>query len=234
MKSIVLAGGIGSRLGRYCLGTNKHLLPMGDGSLAIDHPYRVATIIGNGPPLIVTNPEDMFFFSRCFPDSCLIGQSKNKGIGDAISKGEGYCDKGPVFVILGDNIFSNIDIMNIVFTVRKLQGNFGCHIWVKEMEDPRSYGVVEERGGKVYGLEEKPENPKSNLVLTGVFVFDENVWKFLNHKCYYPSERGEYEVVDIIKQYNDITCHKMKGKWKDIGTSQSEYHKILTNKEQIK
>lgn len=241
MKTIILGGGSGTRLGVVTSVVNKHLLPVAnvngidDGMPMISHSLSIALQLKLRDILIVTNPESIGQFAKLFSQPIepfnlirpyLTAQTNPRGIADAISCGEYYSNNGPVFVILGDNIFHHEDVFRIVRTISGLKKRpiSGAHIWCKQVENPQDYGVLEFSGQKVIDIHEKPKVPPSNYAVTGIYVFDHNVWSII--KGLTLSERGEFEVTDIIREYlirDSLHMHLLSESWYDLGRSIKDY-----------
>lgn len=248
MKTLILAGGRGTRLGALTKSVNKHLLPLGAWPI-ISHAFLVAHDI-NKDVLLITNPENISDFAILgsdFPHNRFninyAAQHSPDGIADAIRCGESFCNRGSAFVLLGDNIFSPQDaaVMKEVCS-RVDAGNrlwrkpkFGAHIWVTESDNPSAYGVLTtDETGKPISVEEKPENPTSNLITVGAYVFDHQLWDIIPKLE--KSERGEYEITGILDAYlnlGQLQCHKLQGDWFDVGGSIDGYWKVSSHMRDI-
>lgn len=223
MKGIVLAGGTGSRLYPLTKVTNKHLLPVGNKPMIY---YPIEKLIGAGIEeiLIVTGTEHMGDVVNLLGSGKEFGcrftykvQDEAGGIAQALGLAENFTGSEPMTVILGDNIFEN-DLKN---AVQNYEGS-GAQILIKEVEDPERFGVAEMEGDRVIGIEEKPKKAKSNYAVTGIYMFDSNVYELI--KNLKPSGRGELEITDVNNHY--ISEGKMKfsilsGWWTDAGTPES-------------
>ncbi len=219
MKGIILAGGFGTRLGLLTKVTNKHLLPVYDKPM-IFYPLQNLLEAGIKDILIISGPEYSGHFLR------LLGSGKNfkakftyeiqddaGGIAQALSLAEDFADNDDVAVILGDNIFEG----NFTKDVQSFKG--GAKIFLKETNEAERFGVAEIKGNKVVSIEEKPKKPKSNLAVTGFYLYDNAVFKII--KTLKPSKRGELEITDVNSTY--IKNGKMgyalaHGYWTDAGT----------------
>lgn len=223
MKGIILAGGTGSRLYPLTKVTNKHLLPVGDKPM-IFHPIEKLTEIGIQEILIVTGTEHMGAVVNLLGSGKDYGcrftykvQDEAGGIAQALGLAENFAGNEPIVVILGDNIFET----SLKEAVENYEGE-GAQILIKQVPDPKRYGVAELDGEKVISIEEKPEHPKSNYAVTGVYFYDKDVFECI--KTLKPSGRGELEITDVnnfyIKQ-GKMKSSEMKGWWTDAGTPDS-------------
>lgn len=226
MKGIILAGGTGSRLYPLTKVTNKHLLPVGEKPM-IYHPIEKLTEVGIQEILIVTGTEHMGDVVNLLGSgkdfNCRFTykvQDEAGGIAQALGLAENFAGNDPVIVILGDNIFEN----SLKTAVKNYDGS-GAQILIQEVEDPERYGVAELDGDKVISIDEKPQEPKSNFAVTGIYFYDAKVFECI--KTLKPSGRGELEITDVINFY--ITQGQMKssvleGWWTDAGTPDSYKH----------
>lgn len=223
MKGIVLAGGTGSRLYPLTKVTNKHLLPIGKKPM-IYYPIEKMIQAGIKEILIVTGTEHMGDVVGLLGSGKDFGcrftykvQDEAGGIAQALGLAENFCGNDSMMVILGDNIFN----ANLTEAVEQFSGS-GASIFIKEVEDPSRYGVAELKGNSILSIEEKPENPKSNYCVTGVYMYDSEVFHVI--KTLKPSGRGELEITDVNNYY--IQKGKMgfailDGWWTDAGTHSS-------------
>lgn len=226
MKGIILAGGTGSRLYPLTKVTNKHLLPVGEKPM-IYHPIEKLTEVGIEEILIVTGTEHMGDVVNLLGSgkdfNCRFTykvQDEAGGIAQALGLAENFAGNDPVIVILGDNIFEK----SLKTAVKNYDGS-GAQILIQEVEDPERYGVAELDGDKVISIDEKPQDPKSNFAVTGIYFYDVNVFECI--KTLKPSGRGELEITDVNNFY--ITQGQMKssvleGWWTDAGTPDSYKH----------
>ncbi|MEP0005377.1 MAG: sugar phosphate nucleotidyltransferase [Balneola sp.] len=226
MKGIILAGGTGSRLYPLTKVTNKHLLPVGEKPM-IYHPIEKLTEVGIQEILIVTGTEHMGDVVNLLGSgkdfNCRFTykvQDEAGGIAQALGLAENFAGNDPVIVILGDNIFEN----SLKTAVKNYDGS-GAQILIQEVEDPERYGVAELDGDKVISIDEKPQEPKSNFAVTGIYFYDAKVFECI--KTLKPSGRGELEITDVNNFY--ITQGQMKssvleGWWTDAGTPDSYKH----------
>lgn len=224
MKGVILAGGLGTRLGTLTKITNKHLLPVYDRPM-IFYPLQVLLNAYIKDILVVSGPEYSGHFLR------LLGSGKNfnarftyeiqdepKGIAHALGLAEDFANNENIAVILGDNIFEDD------FSEEISNFNGGSMVFLKEVPDANRFGVAELRNGKIAGVVEKPANPKSNFALTGLYLFDNKVFGII--KTLKPSRRNQLEITDVINNYlkDDTLKHVFaKGFWSDAGTFDSLY-----------
>ena len=226
MKGIILAGGTGSRLYPLTKVTNKHLLPVGEKPM-IYHPIEKLIEVGIQEILIVTGTDHMGDVVN------LLGSGKDfkcrftykvqdeaGGIAQALGLAENFAGNDPVVVILGDNIFEH----SLDKAVKNYDGS-GAQILIQEVEDPERYGVAELDGDNVISIDEKPQEPKSNFAVTGIYFYDNNVFECI--KTLKPSGRGELEITDVnnfyIKQ-GQMKSSVLEGWWTDAGTPDSYKH----------
>jgi len=226
MKGIVLAGGTGSRLYPLTKVTNKHLLPVGRKPM-IYYPIEKLTEAGLNDILIITGIEHMGDVVSLLGSGREFGcqftyrvQDEAGGIAQALGLAENFCHGEPCAVILGDNIFED--------TVRRPVEEFrsGAHIFLKEVENPAPFGVAEvDEQGNVLAIEEKPEKPKSDYAVAGVYLYDAQVFDII--KGLKPSSRGELEITDVNNFYigkGEMQASFLEGYWSDAGTFESLKH----------
>jgi glucose-1-phosphate thymidylyltransferase len=162
-------------------------------------------------------------------------QNEAKGIAHAIGITENVVKNDPITVILGDNIFllNEKEMQKIKETIKKFKKNpDGAIIFLKRSKTPERFGVAEVKNGKIIGIEEKPKNPKSNLVVTGLYVYDNTIFQKI--KQLKPSWRNELEITDVNNMYiaeGKLRYHILKGKWTDAGTFESLFnaHAMVRN-----
>lgn len=226
MKGVVLAGGTGSRLNPLTKVTNKHLLPVYDKPMVY---YPIQTLVNAGITeiLLVTGGKNAGDFLRLLGNGCDFGlkhlnytyQEGEGGIAEALGLAEDFADGNPICVVLGDNIIE----MNICSAVDAFsQQKCGAKILLKEVSDAERFGVAEIRGNYVVGIEEKPQIPKSNFVVIGVYLYDATVFEKI--KRLKPSGRGELEITDVNNFYVEegtLTYETLNGWWTDAGTFES-------------
>ncbi len=222
MKGVILAGGTGSRLYPLTKVTNKHLLPVYDKPMIY---YPIETLINAGIKeiMIVSGRGHAGHFLELLGSGVEHGvhftyeiQEKAGGIAQALSLAEDFVDGDSVTVILGDNIFQD----NVKEDVSNFNG--GAKIFLKEVPDAHRFGVAELKGKKVIGIEEKPKEPKSNFAVTGLYIYDSEVFDAI--KTLKPSGRGELEITDVNNYYINkgvMEYGVLEGFWSDAGTFES-------------
>lgn len=226
MKGIVLAGGTGSRLFPLTKITNKHLLPIYDKPM-IYYPIQILVDAGIRDILVVTGGRNAGDFLRLLANGKEFGlshldftyQEGEGGIAEALGLAEHFADGGKVAVVLGDNIIEG-NIRDAVEDFRKQES--GAKILLKEVSDATRFGVAELQAGKIIGIEEKPKKPKSNLAVTGIYMYDGSVFEKI--KVLKPSGRGELEITDVNNAYigeGTMTFAHLEGWWTDAGTFNS-------------
>jgi len=223
MKGVILAGGHATRLRPITLATSKHLLPIYNKPMIY---YPLATLLSAGIKdiLFICSPEHSGQYVNLLGSGSKFGakfayeiQDEPKGLAHGLSLAENFARGDGCAMILGDNIFED--------SVAKQVKNFdkGAMIFVKEVDDPERFGVVEfGQGNKVKSIEEKPAKPKSNFAQTGLYVYDGDVFGHI--KELKPSERGELEITDLNNVYLDrdeLVAEKISGEWIDAGTFDS-------------
>ena len=226
MKGIVLAGGLGSRLYPLTKVTNKHLLPIYHKPMI--H-YPIETLVGAGirDILIVTGGKHAGDFLQLLGNGREFGlhhinytyQEGEGGIAAALNLAEFFADNSPICVILGDNIIEG-SIAPYVENFKK-QGN-GARILLKQVEDPQRFGVPEIQGTRIVRIEEKPRVPASNYAVTGIYMYDAEVFQII--KSLKPSNRGELEITDVNNAYigkGTMAYDILDGWWTDAGTFES-------------
>ena len=232
MKGIVLAGGAGTRLYPSTLTISKQLLPVYDKPM-IYHPLSVLMLAGIEDILIISTPEDLPNFKKLLKDGSQFGvrffykeQPRPEGIAQAFILGEEFLNGDDVALILGDNIFYGRGFSETLKnTIQTISNNRGASIFAYKVKDPERFGVVEtDEYNKAVSLEEKPQNPKSNLAVTGLYFYDNNVVNYA--KQLQPSQRGELEITDLNKIYmeqNKLNVNILgRGfAWLDTGTHRS-------------
>jgi glucose-1-phosphate thymidylyltransferase len=227
MKGIILAGGTGSRLRPLTYVTNKHLLPIYNKPM-IYYPLETMAACGFKEVLIVSGREHAGHFLHLLGSGKEFGlklsyevQEDAGGIAQALSLAEDFADKGSVAVHLGDNIFENPE--QLVGGVKRFrETEKGAMIFVKEVSDPHRFGVAEVEGERVVNIVEKPTEPKSNLCVTGFYIYDGAVFDIT--KTLKPSGRGELEITDVNNAYiqqGNMKFEKVNGDWTDAGTFES-------------
>ncbi len=225
MKGIVLAGGRGTRLHPLTKIINKHLLLVGNEPM-IFNPLRKLIEAGIRDILIITNSEDVPMFRELLGDGKTFGavfhyqaQLEASGTGSALLSGEAFAGGENIIVVYGDNITTTSLTPYIQSFSRQ---NEGALILLKEVKDPRRFGVATVSGNRITDIEEKPDNPKSNLAITGIIMYTPGVFDVA--KKLERSARGEYEMTDIYRRYMEsgkLRYEIIKGEWVDAGTPES-------------
>jgi glucose-1-phosphate thymidylyltransferase len=226
MKGIVLAGGTGSRLFPLTKITNKHLLPIYDRPM-IYYPIQTLVDAGIRDILIVTGGRNSGDFLRLLANGKGFGlnhinytyQEGEGGIADALALAEHFADGEKICVVLGDNIIEG-NIKEAADRFR--QQPAGAHILLKEVQDAERFGVAEISGDRIVGIEEKPSKPKSNMAVTGIYMYDASVFDKI--KTLVPSGRGELEITDVNNAYireGTMSFSYLSGWWTDAGTFES-------------
>ncbi|HKJ31098.1 MAG TPA: sugar phosphate nucleotidyltransferase [Balneolales bacterium] len=223
MKGIILAGGTGSRLFPLTKVTNKHLLPVGEKPM-IYYPIEKMLEVGITEILIVTGTEHMgdvvslLGSGRDF--NCHFTykvQDEAGGIAQALGLAKNFVGTEDMLVILGDNIFKS----SLKDAVNNYPG-YGAQILIKKVPDPQRYGVPELQDDKIVSIEEKPKNPKSNYCVTGIYMYDNQVFDVIDELK--PSQRGELEITDVNNYYirqNQLRYSMLDEWWTDAGTHYS-------------
>jgi len=225
LKGVVLAGGTGSRLKPLTKVTNKHLLPVGHKPM-IYYPIEKLTSVGIKQILIVTGVEYMGDVVSLLGSGSEFGceftykvQDQAGGIAQALSLAGDFAKGQKLLVILGDNIFQT-DLK--VYAERFIAQKNGARVLLKEVEYPQRFGVAEIAGNKVVSIEEKPEKPKSNYAVVGVYFYDEKIFDII--RTLKPSARGELEISDVNNAYiekGQLEYDILEGWWSDAGTFES-------------
>ena len=226
MKGVVLAGGLGTRLRPLTAVTNKHLLPVYDQPM-IYYPIQALVNAGINDIMIVTGGNSAGDFLKLLGNGKAFGlkhlnytyQEGEGGIAEALSLVEHFSSGDPVCVVLGDNIIEG-NIRNAVRAYRH-QGS-GAKIILKRVPDPQRFGVPELNGRNVVRIEEKPQHPKSDYAVIGIYMYDGDVYDII--RTLKPSGRGELEITDVNNAYIDrgeMTWEELDGWWTDAGTFES-------------
>lgn len=227
MKGVILAGGLATRLRPLTLVTNKHLLPVYNRPM-IYYPLEAMKKAGIKEVLLISGPVHAGQFANLLGAGEAFDlklyyavQKEPKGIADAISLAEEFAKGERILVILGDNIF-NFDLKDIVKHFSQKEKG-GMVFGVRMATESKQYGVIElDNQGKVISIEEKPEHPKTDIAQTGIYMYDQRVFDFIDNLS--PSKRDELEVTDLNNFYvNEGTLEcKIIDWWIDAGTSHDE------------
>ena len=224
MKGVILGGGLGTRLRPLTSITNKHLLPVYDRPM-IYYPIQTLVEAGIKDIMLVTGGNNAGDYLRLIGNGEDFGlkhmnytyQKREGGIAEALGLCRHFCGNDKVVVMLGDNILDG--------SIRKAAKDFekqkkGAKIFLKEVDNPREYGVAELAGKFVKNIVEKPKEPKSNLAVIGIYMYDAEVWKIIDTLV--PSGRGELEITDVNNAYikkGGITYEILDCWWGDAGSS---------------
>ena len=204
MKGIILAGGSGSRLYPITQAISKHLIPIYDKPM-IYYPLSALMLADIREILIISTPEHINLYKNILGDGSKLGltffykvQTEPRGLADAFKVGREFISGEKVALILGDNVFYGQGFTDVLKKASELKD--GALIFGYYVKNPKEFGVVEfDENGRVISLEEKPNNPKSNYAIPGLYFCDEEVVDIA--KALEPSPRGEFEIIDLLKEY---------------------------------
>ncbi len=237
MKGVVLAGGLGKRLEPLTRITNKHLLPIYDQPM-IYYPIRTLVDAGLTEILIVTGGAHAGEFLRLLGNGAEFGlkhldytyQRGEGGIAEALSLAEHFAAGQPLVVVLGDNI---VEHSIRPYVERFAAQGQGARLLLKEVDDPWRFGVVKLSGEQIVRIEEKPTDPPSRYVVTGIYMYDATVFDII--RTLRPSGRGELEITDVNNTYIDrgqMRYDRLEGWWTDAGLPETLYRAATLVREQ--
>lgn len=231
MKGIILAGGSGTRLYPITKGVSKQLVPIYDKPM-IYYPLSVLMLAGIKEVLIITTPEDQLSFYRLLGDGGSLGMSfeyiaqpSPDGLAQAFMLGEDFIGESDVCLVLGDNIYYGHNLSSMLCNAVKNAKDKKATVFGYHVQDPNRYGVAEfDESGSVISLEEKPEHPKSNYAVTGLYFYPNDVVE--KARAIKPSARGELEITSVNQLYLDEgqLMVELMGRgfaWLDTGTHDS-------------
>ena len=226
LRGVILAGGLGKRLDPLTRITNKHLLPVYCKPM-IYYPIQTLVDAGIKDILVVTGGNNAGDFLRLLGNGSEFGlkhinytyQRGEGGIAEALSLAEHFAQGDRIIVILGDNLVEKSIKKHVEEFIKQPKG---AKILLKKVPDPQRFGVAEIKGNRIIGIAEKPRRPKSDLAVTGIYMYDQKVFDII--KPLKPSKRGELEITDVNNAYiklNEMTFDILGGWWTDCGTFES-------------
>ncbi len=229
-KGIILAGGMGTRMSPLTKAVNKQLLPIYDKPLLF-YPLSILMLAKIKEVLIIVNKGQLKQYKKLIPDGNRLGmkinyieQDKPRGLPDAFILGEKFIKKNNVAMILGDNFFYGQSLSKMLHECVKIKN--GAKVVLHRVSNPEKFGIATVKNGKILNLKEKPKKTKSNLAVTGLYFFDNEVIKYA--KELKPSKRNELEIVDLLNKYkkrNKLSAEYIGrgGAWLDTGSIEDFY-----------